>query len=348
MDGLRGVAILAVLAFHWIAVPLRAEHPELRWLLHPLASGVDVFFVVSGYLIGGILLRHCQTPGFAPVFLLRRALRIVPLYLLSVVVFVGLHRVSDGSPAGLTPTWTFFAFLDNFYYGDASTPLFELNPYWSLAIEAQFYLTGLLAVVLFGRRGLFGYALLAIAVGVCFKLIEGRHAPWFSTFGHLDAIGIGLVCAYLSYRRWLGVAGPVAALALFAATPLLGWLLGEASPPLSIVLVSLATALLLLSDHDYLQWAWLRWFGQRCYALYLLHQGVLFWTAVAFHVSVVYQSPRLVAAAVLLLLTDASWRYLEAPCIALGQRVPYRRAGPGLEPTANAVARPDTARQAGA
>jgi peptidoglycan/LPS O-acetylase OafA/YrhL len=73
IDGLRGLAILMVIAHHWIGTAAPRHWPEVEWIEWPLALGVDVFFVVSGFLIGRILLDGHTAPGFARAFLARRA-----------------------------------------------------------------------------------------------------------------------------------------------------------------------------------------------------------------------------------------------------------------------------------
>src|SRR5438445_13096754 len=84
LDGIRGLAILPVLFLHWIVQPieplLRDLSPHL-WALAKLAwCGVDLFFVLSGFLIAGILLDHSEAPNLIRAFYAPRAARILPAY----------------------------------------------------------------------------------------------------------------------------------------------------------------------------------------------------------------------------------------------------------------------------
>jgi peptidoglycan/LPS O-acetylase OafA/YrhL len=110
LDGLRGVAIGLVLINHYFsdALVVRLPHPlailqlptRLTW------SGVDLFFVLSGFLIGGILLDAKESPNYFKVFYTRRALRILPIYLLLVAVaFLGAHFLLPRHEFLLTPVF---------------------------------------------------------------------------------------------------------------------------------------------------------------------------------------------------------------------------------------------------
>src|SRR5438128_1844725 len=89
LDGIRGLAICLVLWWHFAVSPVRANlqnlqnHPGLLRIAELgrfTWSGVDLFFVLSGFLIGGILLDASRSPSFFSTFYIRRAYRIIPLY----------------------------------------------------------------------------------------------------------------------------------------------------------------------------------------------------------------------------------------------------------------------------
>jgi peptidoglycan/LPS O-acetylase OafA/YrhL len=145
LDGLRALAILLVLLSHHLAfVPIASVRyvVEMGWI------GVDLFFVLSGFLIGGILLDQRTTANYYRVFYLRRFFRIVPLYALLVIpgllaLNLGLqshfagHSMAHLAPYGM---WLCVVFLQNF---DAIFQFgipFYLTPTWSVAVEEQFYL----------------------------------------------------------------------------------------------------------------------------------------------------------------------------------------------------------------
>jgi peptidoglycan/LPS O-acetylase OafA/YrhL len=156
-DGVRGLAILLVVFYHYIygAVPhttsgaagvVRAIFP-LSW------SGVDLFFVLSGFLIGGILMKQHGSDNYFKIFYIRRVCRIIPLYFLWLILFLILAAaigtaISNDWMAIIFqreiprfPRWGYFLFLQNLF--TAKTGLFGspwLSPTWSLAVEEQFYL----------------------------------------------------------------------------------------------------------------------------------------------------------------------------------------------------------------
>jgi len=112
-------------------------------------TGVDLFFVLSGFLIGGILLDQGRANNFFQVFYVRRALRILPPYFLLLLSYLvtkmWLAPTKPSEAAGLLvpspPLWIYGTFLQNFYFagtGASGTPW--LSATWSLAVEEQFYL----------------------------------------------------------------------------------------------------------------------------------------------------------------------------------------------------------------
>jgi peptidoglycan/LPS O-acetylase OafA/YrhL len=146
LDGLRAVAISLVLLKHFatICVPahLARNLVQFGWV------GVDLFFVISGFLIGGILLDHRAATNYYRVFYLRRFFRIVPLYALLLLPIVGvlvLGLQSRFTGHGLEAvSWgtvlLFFCFQQNLGNGLFFTTPGYMAPAWSLAIEEQFYL----------------------------------------------------------------------------------------------------------------------------------------------------------------------------------------------------------------
>ncbi len=162
LDGVRGLAILLVLLFHG-AYPYRlivGDHP--LWMFDTGWMGVDVFFVLSGFLITGILLEATGSPGYFVRFYGRRTLRIFPLYyMVLVVVFVVVPALSPEVALGAPRQnqiflWTYTSNLYTAYMGTwmFHSEALDLNHTWSLAIEEQFYLLWPLVVRWSSRRGL--------------------------------------------------------------------------------------------------------------------------------------------------------------------------------------------------
>ena len=174
---LRAIAILLVMVFHYevrdwpwrsgVAWPLWAVIRE-GWL------GVDLFFVLSGFLITGILLDTRGLPGYFRNFYARRTLRIFPVYYgYLVAVFVLLPPVVSSvaaTPAGVQ--WWFWTYASNLPLGVEGwrfSPGF-VSHFWSLAIEEQFYLVWP-AIVLFARRRTLAWTCVAcIAGALAFRL----------------------------------------------------------------------------------------------------------------------------------------------------------------------------------
>src|SRR5262249_22413000 len=129
LDGLRGLAILLVILCHYVG---NAEHSSLGvWPSRALAafnigwSGVDLFFVLSGFLIGGILLEERESANYFRAFYMRRMFRILPLYygwtLLFGALVIGAVWLSPGRfPVSYRDLWQVPAhllFLQNFWIG---------------------------------------------------------------------------------------------------------------------------------------------------------------------------------------------------------------------------------------
>lgn len=155
LDGLRGLAVLLVIAHH-ISLSL-GHHMWFFKVLLFIANlgflGVDVFFALSGFLITGILLKskHHSALNFFGGFYYRRALRIFPLYygvlalLIIIPPIVGLDN--DGYKRFIGDQWWFWLYGANIYRevpslsgGNMDYGWFELTHFWTLAVEEHFYL----------------------------------------------------------------------------------------------------------------------------------------------------------------------------------------------------------------
>jgi peptidoglycan/LPS O-acetylase OafA/YrhL len=161
LDGLRAVAILAVFLNHAVQTPL-------TW------AGVDIFFVLSGFLITGILLqRKTSGGGYFSYFYKRRAFRILPPYILTVLVYgliFGLHN--------FYPWWLFAFFGMNLQRIFVHTHIYFPLPLWSLAVEEQFYFVWPVVILLVSEKTLY-----RLAVGALFftPLLRFLCTPLFST-----------------------------------------------------------------------------------------------------------------------------------------------------------------------
>lgn len=202
LDGLRALAVISVMLFH-LGVPFFSA----GWL------GVPMFFVLSGFLITGILINNKEKTHRFKNFYIRRSLRIFPLYyfyILVVFLFCAYLGVADTNPWWwyLTYTQNYFYSLNNFRYVSGQ----ELGHTWSLAVEEQFYLLWPVVVLLCSR-----YVSVIIAITLCFASISTRYylttytnivafAPLFSS---MDMLLVGGLLAYSStnYKafKWLSI-----------------------------------------------------------------------------------------------------------------------------------------------
>lgn len=156
LDSVRGLAILMVTLFRFgstqTMVPSMTRCSRL-----PLRSvcGVDLFFVLSGFLITGILLNAQGQPHYFRNFYLRRAVRIFPLYFgVLVALIVVLPAVSESAAERLSARehqwWLWFYAVNLLQAWTASWPFGCLNHFWSLAVEEHFYLVWPFVIYLCG------------------------------------------------------------------------------------------------------------------------------------------------------------------------------------------------------
>src|ERR1700745_1096518 len=164
LDGLRGLAAASVLLGHYLGeVPHRIPGFALAWV------GVDLFFVISGFLIGTIIFKNRDSTNFFGVFYLRRAGRILPIYILTVCVTLfaidALPNTSWNQPA-LNPLYyaTFTQNLGMVITGQTGSTW--LLPTWTLAVEEQFYLLSPVVICALPRRYTLAIIVISILVGV--------------------------------------------------------------------------------------------------------------------------------------------------------------------------------------
>lgn len=205
LDGLRGIAILLVLSWHLVFEKYQNSNPLPRlFALGGLTwSGVDLFFVLSGFLIGGILLDVKDSARYFKTFYLRRAFRILPLYGLITGVYVLYHLFLAPEPSKI-PLISYPTFTQNFwmaYLGVLGTAGMAVT--WSLAVEEQFYLTiPVLVRKLTRTRLCWTLALVAIGAPVLRTLIllkfeRGRFADYVLMPCRADALCLGVLSAVL-------------------------------------------------------------------------------------------------------------------------------------------------------
>ncbi len=297
LDSLRGIAILLVLFLHGFAyVADPSSFTGLRREFMVLTSygwiGVQLFFVLSGFLITGILLESRLRPDYYRRFYKRRALRILPAYYGLLLILLALNQTSWlGHRTGLPFLLFSFAYLSNV------TPLFgipiQYTVLWSLAVEEHFYLVWPMIVRNISRRAL---ALVGLGVFLSAPILRAFTIRFgsltngnFYTWCNADGLALGALLAMalrvpdISRRLLWGlslfVAGfSGATLVAAAKVNALAWastsgfalrltLLNSGFAALLVLTLLLGTA----PSSFVVNIPFLRFFGEISYGLYLLH-----------------------------------------------------------------------------
>ncbi|QDT41266.1 O-acetyltransferase OatA [Gimesia alba] len=296
LDGIRGIAILMVLGFHGGLI-IRASTPVGSYYRQMASfgwSGVDLFFVLSGFLITGILLDTRDSKHYYRSFYFRRVLRIFPLYY-GVILVLFLSN-----PEFPNQIW-YWLYLQNWRpaFG-GSTPPMMLQPFWSLAIEEQFYLFWPFAIYFLNRRSLSlfcGCMILMAIVLRCIAKYQGVDPMTIYTLTvfRLDTLSAGaLIAIWLrntDQRKWLErFKTPcllITGLALIAVVIFDGGfrIEGLASQTIGYTLFAMLCAFLIafvMLDSPsirplkrILEFSLLRYFGNRSYAIYIFQMLVL-------------------------------------------------------------------------
>jgi peptidoglycan/LPS O-acetylase OafA/YrhL len=200
LDGLRGCAILAVLLLHFtsaLGAPAGAAARAVKQVFSGGWAGVDLFFVLSGFLITGILADARSTPHRYRTFYIRRALRILPLYYGFVILLFAVPPLI-GARAYTTPAadqLPYWLYLQNFRPLTTAAGNFT-GHLWSLAIEEQFYLVWPLVIFTLSRAnalracvalllGALAYRVGAVGAGADLQ------AVYFQTPARLDGLALG-------------------------------------------------------------------------------------------------------------------------------------------------------------
>lgn len=245
LDGLRGVAMVMVFFVHAIADPLYSSTTPFDATVYAVVrtgwTSIDLFFVLSGFLITGILLDTKGEPRWWPNFLARRALRILPLYYgaLTVLLVLVPRLVGDSLPGFATlqanQRW-YWTYTTNVLYAVTrghGTPLFTSH-FWSLSIEEQYYLVWPLVVWACTPRALLRVAALAMIGGFAFRLGVVLHDPgnavatYVLTPGRLDSLMTGAALAVAArmpggLARWKDFAPRILGAGVLALSALAVW-----------------------------------------------------------------------------------------------------------------------------
>ncbi len=325
IDALRGIAILMVLSYHYIHEnthdPLARAFTAMGW------SGVDLFFVLSGFLIGGNLIDHLAAENYYAVFYARRALRIIPLYILVLAI----------SSAFAPTPWPYFVFAQNVSTavgGNWGPPLLLVT--WSLALEEQFY--WILPLALRLARGriqhlCIGAIVIAVALRVMlWAIFANEAAPYvYKLFPcRMDEFFFGVLAAWQLRRgikpsAWLLVPAIITIAVVYQSG---AFVYSPTTQILGLSALAFAGYYLVHLISAFGSLPLLPWFGVRCYGIYLLHLMVPVFIFAAAKTTITIDTPLGAALAAFSLAVSfgaaaLSWRYLEAPLTAIGHRFSY-------------------------
>lgn len=365
LDGLRGLAIFLVILCHYIG---NAEHSQLGLWPHRFLSaftagwsGVDLFFVLSGFLIGGILFDARSAPHYFRAFYMRRVFRILPIYyawiFLYAAIVVGALLFAPGrtslAPSDLLQIPLHLFFLQNIWIGMPAFAWTWFVVTWSLAVEEQFYLLAPPLIRFLSLRNLVLVLACTIAAAPLFRFIVYRMTgnPFVASMPmpcRSDALAWGILLAIAwrqpGFRRLVAsrpasLRGALCVLAL-GVLALLWWLArpaGLLTLTLGLSWLSAFYSVLLLTALSQAS-GWISRFfrlrllgslGTISYCVYLLHDTFNFLT----HAFLLRSRPRIydlpgIAVSILALaltigVATLSWRFFETPLIRRGHNYAY-------------------------
>jgi peptidoglycan/LPS O-acetylase OafA/YrhL len=345
LDSLRAIAALMVLVCHYL-IDVKSQYN-----FHYGGGGVDIFFVISGFLITSILLaqkNESALPKFKIIgnFIVKRALRLFPVYYLLLIVlgllsvYGGLWLCTDGK------LWHYFTYTQNilfFYQGTESPLLFHT---WSLAVEEQFYICWPFLILFTPKRAEL-FLLISIFISGYFfryafsELIVCPGTAKGITLIHLDTLGAGALLGWCRYYgkeiitrfmdRW---SAAIFAISL-PVSLFLSYQAEKTNPdivllPTVVTIMSLALVWLCTKSGPALldpifNSALLQRIGKISYGLYLLHKPVPFffrmiWSKLGF---APITNPTLLFViyfAIAFVLATASWHFIESKVLKLKAR----------------------------
>lgn len=200
LDGIRGIAALMVMIFHFVPNNIPITNSSLIFKIQKIAifgqTGVDLFFVLSGFLITRILISEKGGKYFFRNFYIRRTLRIFPLYYLFLIILFFIVPLFNSTTTKLSETWWFWIYLQNIPL-TFNLPLDGPNHFWSLAVEEHFYLLWPLIVFFLNKKQLLKISLIIIifSIIVRFIFIQNDIGVFYFTFCRLDALAFGTLLA---------------------------------------------------------------------------------------------------------------------------------------------------------
>jgi peptidoglycan/LPS O-acetylase OafA/YrhL len=346
LDGVRGIAVLMVICFHFWQGFATGRYAIVGHLAVWGQTGVDLFFVLSGFLITRILLDSKGQPDFFRNFYVRRILRIFPLYYatLCVVYFVSPLLGMSHWTSWRQGLW-FWVYLQNIPMTFAPSLASGPAHFWSLSVEEHYYFLWPLLVARLDRRWLLRVCGLAVAISLLTRVVLFGYGTFYFTLARLDGLAIGSALAVVAQseatglRRLIGPAkgiltglGAVLVVAQLIAS-------GSGQPVIQVLkstLIALvyACVIILSTENSLGRFAGallssraLRSVGKYSYGMYVIHPFMLGWLhAIALPLGF----PGLLASIALTYAAAwVSWTVLENPFLKLRHHFEYT---PGPSP----------------
>lgn len=361
LDAIRGIAAVVIVIFH-------SNTRRMPWGW----SAVDLFFVLSGFLITGIVLRNGGTRGFLPRFYARRALRIFPIYYLVVFGLVAFRDVlpKPVDPRGLPYELTYTQYVPYYWFAEAPRYSPYLGHTWTLAVEEQFYLVWPALVLLVGRSRAWvvGLSLAAVAGSFAMRMMGfsvallGARSDGLALGGLLAAVMTGTDGSLrVTSRRFR--AGLVA-LAALSASVLAGLALfvgmgrtddfprwtGTVVLAFSVLWFAVIGLVVIHAGHPrlaVLRRPRLLWLGKVSYGLYLYHFLVIvisgdIYRWIGWRGQPIWREAPTIGAC--FVVAAWSWKYIERPILGLKDYFDYL---PEDRPRPPATSRPVEEARAG-
>jgi peptidoglycan/LPS O-acetylase OafA/YrhL len=356
LDGLRAISIAWVMFLH---LPF-AKSGALGLVASRGWMGVDMFFVISGFLITSLLLAEQEETGQISLgnFYMRRTLRIWPAYYLLVAITLAiglLFQVAPGLVSGTsserilrTIVWP-ASYLTNAYVAYSGTEDVTLLHSWSLSLEEQFYLVWPAVLILAGRRAV-ALVIATIVAITAWRIWLTLHIPagipamrriFYAPDTRMDVLLYGVLVAFAVrsetcrtwLTRWLSRASVVGALALaflaavYASNRWSGWFGNSLGYGCSAAIMACLLAYLVLvrpaAPLRWLEWRPIAYVGKISYGVYLFHLGVIDALHSLMGEPVTSGGKALCALAVYAVsigVAALSYRYFEAPILKLKSR----------------------------
>jgi peptidoglycan/LPS O-acetylase OafA/YrhL len=341
LDGLRFYAFLGVFVYHTLP-----ERPAFYRSLHlPLpslwaavaksgASGVDLFFALSAFLITSLLLRERQQTGGLSLrlFYLRRILRIWPLYFAVLAVAVLLAHTIPGQSLPWYYLIGYLLFVGNWINAAFGHPTSVCGPLWTVSIEEQFYLVWPALMKMLGRRGMIVAAVVTFLIATLSQIgvaLAGLSAGYiyYGSISRSGSLALGILLALFADRLpglTRGVRGLLLAAGLTGWIASSAWLIDQPGPVdmravLGRLVASLgATAILyacLGSRSRLVRSDWVVRLGKISYGLYMLHFIGLLFMLDLLHPRWGWQllATKALGLVMTVLLASASYRWVESP-----------------------------------